>query len=47
MRDTGEDPFIRDAPLTAHGRAQAQEAQAKLQELQKDQQISVEASLHG
>lgn len=36
IRDTGKDPFLRDAPLTAHGRMQAQEAQEKLRELQED-----------
>jgi len=36
IRDTGKDPFLRDAPLTAHGRMQAQEAQEKLRELQEE-----------
>lgn len=35
MRETGEDPFIRDAPLTSKGLAQAREAQAELAELQE------------
>lgn len=42
MRATGKDPFLRDAPLTETGRAQAEEAQGVLRKLQEARRTTVQ-----
>lgn len=42
IRATGQDPFLRDAPLTETGRAQAEEAQGVLRKLQEARRTTVQ-----